>query len=96
LRRQNDYAGLDPAELLREREQSGETIERNQKDMIVKAASFDRLSVRDVMVPRADTRELDMSVDEALKYVVSMGVVIPTDRNPPIAPDVAPLSIPKA
>jgi hypothetical protein len=48
------------------------------------------------MVPRADTRELDMSVDEALKYVVSMGVVIPTDRNPPIAPDAAPLSIPKA
>jgi CBS domain containing-hemolysin-like protein len=54
LRLKQDGAGLDPAELLREREQSGETLERDQKDMIVKAASFDRLAVRDVMVPRAD------------------------------------------
>jgi CBS domain containing-hemolysin-like protein len=54
LRNKDTSAGLDPAELLREREQSGETIERDQKDMIVKAASFDRLAVRDVMVPRAD------------------------------------------
>jgi uncharacterized membrane protein len=30
-----------------------------------------------LMVPRADTIELDMSVDEALKYIVSMGVVTP-------------------
>jgi uncharacterized membrane protein len=30
-----------------------------------------------LMMPRADTIELDMSVDEALKYVVSMGVVTP-------------------
>ena len=30
-----------------------------------------------LMVPRADTVELDMSVDEALKYIVSMGVVAP-------------------
>jgi CBS domain containing-hemolysin-like protein len=54
LRNKEASTGLDPAELLREREQSGETIERDQKDMIVKAASFDRLAVRDVMVPRAD------------------------------------------
>ena len=54
LRIKDMSAGLDPAELLREREQSGETIERDQKDMIVKAASFDRLAVRDVMVPRDD------------------------------------------
>jgi CBS domain containing-hemolysin-like protein len=54
LRNKDASSGLDPAELLREREQSGETIERDQKDMIVKAASFDRLAVRDVMVPRAD------------------------------------------
>lgn len=54
LRNKETSTGLDPAELLREREQSGETIERDQKDMIVKAASFDRLAVRDVMVPRAD------------------------------------------
>ena len=30
-----------------------------------------------LMVPRADTIELDMNVDEALKYIVSMGVVTP-------------------
>jgi uncharacterized membrane protein len=30
-----------------------------------------------LMVPRADVIELKMSVDEALKYVISMGVVAP-------------------
>lgn len=30
-----------------------------------------------LMMPRADAIELDMSVDEALKYIVSMGVVAP-------------------
>ena len=30
-----------------------------------------------LMMPRADTIELDMNVDEALKYIVSMGVVSP-------------------
>jgi uncharacterized membrane protein len=30
-----------------------------------------------LMVPRADIIELDMHVDEALKYIVSMGVVAP-------------------
>lgn len=30
-----------------------------------------------LMVPRADTIELDMNVDAALKYIVSMGVVAP-------------------
>jgi uncharacterized membrane protein len=37
-----------------------------------------------LMVPRADTIELDMSVDAALKYIVSMGVVAPEyiDRKP--------------
>jgi uncharacterized membrane protein len=29
------------------------------------------------MVPRASARELDMSVDDALKYIISMGVVAP-------------------
>ena len=28
-------------------------------------------------MPRADTIELNMNVDEALKYIVSMGVVAP-------------------
>lgn len=30
-----------------------------------------------LMMPKADVIELDMSVDEALKYIVSMGVVAP-------------------
>ncbi len=30
-----------------------------------------------LMMPRADVRQLAMSVDEALKYVISMGVVVP-------------------
>ena len=34
-----------------------------------------------LMVPRADVVELKMSVDEALKYVISMGVVAP-DSSP--------------
>ena len=31
-----------------------------------------------IMVPKRDTRELAMSVDDALKYVISMGVVLAT------------------
>jgi uncharacterized membrane protein len=34
-----------------------------------------------LMVPREQTIELDMSVDEALKYIVSMGVVAPEYVN---------------
>lgn len=36
-----------------------------------------------LMMPRADVVELDMSVDEALKYIISMGVVAPPLRRPP-------------
>ncbi|MDO5058970.1 MAG: DUF502 domain-containing protein [Neisseria sp.] len=32
-----------------------------------------------IMVKRADIIELDMSVDEALKYVISLGMVVPDD-----------------
>jgi len=40
-----------------------------------------------VMVPRESVRELDMSVDEALKYIISMGVVAPHRRGaPPVSP----------
>ena len=35
-----------------------------------------------LMVPKADAKELDMSVDEALKYIVSMGVVAPGSQPP--------------
>lgn len=34
-----------------------------------------------VMLRRADVIELDMSVDEALKYIISMGVVAPPVRS---------------
>ena len=36
-----------------------------------------------VMLPRADAIELDMSVDEALKYIISMGTVAPPPGNAP-------------
>jgi uncharacterized membrane protein len=39
-----------------------------------------------LMMPRADVIELDMSVDEALKYVISMGVAPP----PPVRPTPGP------
>jgi uncharacterized membrane protein len=39
-----------------------------------------------VMVPKSRVRELDMTVDEALKYVVSMGVVVPRGSALPAAP----------
>src|SRR5262245_34902013 len=34
-----------------------------------------------LMMPRADVVELDMSVDDALKYIISMGVVAPESGN---------------
>jgi uncharacterized membrane protein len=37
------------------------------------------------MMPRANVVELDMSVDDALKYVISMGVLVPG------GPDVMPV-----
>lgn len=42
-----------------------------------------------LMMPRSDVVELDMSVDEALKYIISMGVVAPgkrIGRAAPVAP----------
>ena len=37
------------------------------------------------MLKREDTIELQMSVDEALKYIVSMGVVAPQPQKKPDA-----------
>ena len=34
-----------------------------------------------LMMPKSDVIELDMSVDEALKYIISMGVVSPNENN---------------
>ena len=43
-----------------------------------------------VMVPKSRVRDLDMTVDEALKYVISMGVVAPRAHVvPPAVPAVA-------
>ena len=46
-----------------------------------------------VMVPRSAVRELDMSVDEALKYIISMGVVSPRRRHVPPAKAATPLPV---
>jgi uncharacterized membrane protein len=35
-----------------------------------------------LIVPRSQVRELDMTVDEALKYIISMGVVVPRPHIP--------------
>jgi len=37
-----------------------------------------------VMLPRTSVRELDMSVDDALKYIISMGVVAPRAAAAPV------------
>ena len=39
-----------------------------------------------LMMQRADVVPLDMSVDEALKYIISMGVVAPPNRAPAARP----------
>jgi uncharacterized membrane protein len=39
-----------------------------------------------LMMPRADVVPLAMSVDEALKYIISMGVVVPPPPAPPRIP----------
>ena len=46
-----------------------------------------------VMVPRASVIELDMTVDEALKYVISMGVAVPA--GPPRRSNIAPAALPQ-
>jgi uncharacterized membrane protein len=47
-----------------------------------------------LMLPRSRVHELDMTVDEALKYIISMGVVAPKPRHAP--PPRAPLAVPAA
>jgi uncharacterized membrane protein len=37
-----------------------------------------------LMLPKADVIELEMSVDQALKYIISMGVVAPPNKLPKI------------
>lgn len=40
-----------------------------------------------LIAPRADVRPLGMSVDEALKYIISMGVVAPPAAGVPVGAD---------
>ena len=54
-----------------------------------------------LMLPRSQVRELDMTVDEALKYIISMGVVAPRPNAratriaaPGVGPSDAPSEIP--
>lgn len=53
-----------------------------------------------LMMPRSDIVELAMSVDEALKYVISMGVVVPPERVaglaalPAASPSASPAAVP--
>lgn len=47
-----------------------------------------------VMVPKNAVRELDMSVDDALKYIISMGVVSPRRRR--AVPKAPPVPLPAA
>jgi uncharacterized membrane protein len=39
------------------------------------------------MMPKADVVELDMTVDDALKYIISMGVVVPGPQALKTLPD---------
>ncbi len=43
-----------------------------------------------LMMPRSDVRKLDISVDAALKYIVSMGVVAPPGRSEALTDDTLP------
>jgi len=47
-----------------------------------------------IIVPRSKVRDLDMTVDEALKYIISMGVVAPRPR-PFIAPRIPAIAVPE-
>jgi uncharacterized membrane protein len=50
-----------------------------------------------IMLPRARVHELDMTVDEALKYIISMGVVAPRPHRipPPPSPAVSAPAAPR-
>jgi uncharacterized membrane protein len=47
-----------------------------------------------VIVPKSSVRELDITVDEALKYIISMGVVAPRSVEPHVPPAALPAATP--
>lgn len=79
-RRPGEDADVDPMEVIREREEAGETMERDQKDMILKVAAFDRLRVSDVMVPRSEIKAVE--VDATLAEVAALFVEHQHSRVP--------------
>ena len=61
-------------------EQSGyQTLSAYDGEMALHQLRRERpdLVILDLMMPKRDVLELDMTVDEALKYIISMGVVAP-------------------
>lgn len=79
-RRPGDETEVDPMDVIREREEAGETMERDQKDMILKVAAFDRLRVSDVMVPRSAIKAVE--VDATLAEVTALFVEHQHSRLP--------------
>lgn len=61
LERNKTGSAAELQEALREREENGETIEVAHKDMILRAARFDRLKVADVMRARAEIVAVEAS-----------------------------------
>ncbi|HEU0201029.1 MAG TPA: DUF502 domain-containing protein, partial [Burkholderiaceae bacterium] len=47
-----------------------------------------------VLVPAHEVKELDITVDEALKFVISLGVVAPTGRKPAALTSPTPTALP--
>jgi uncharacterized membrane protein len=47
-----------------------------------------------IMVARAEIVPLDMTVDEAFRMLLTLGVVVPTWKKKPEAPDLAPQQSP--
>ena len=64
---------------------SGEIVERLPGDLVsvYVPTTPNPTSGYFLLLPKQKTQELDMSVDEALKYIVSMGVVGPGNQIPP-------------
>src|SRR6202162_496850 len=46
-----------------------------------------------LMLPRSRVHDLDMTVDEALKYIISMGVVAPRPHLPPVGHEIRAASV---
>jgi CBS domain containing-hemolysin-like protein len=49
--------------MLREREKAGDVFDSSQRDLITNATAFNKVSVHDVMVPRADIDAIEVETD---------------------------------